>query len=156
MKMMLLAVAGLCLGCQNDSRTAAVAALELPSGSRTLTGPATPAAGPATRVETEACVPAGTGAAAAEAVRASLSPAWGELRVLPSGDRWVVVGEKDGLGVSGTVDEKRAGACRAGEVYVNVGVHEIPAAGGKDRFVGARGPRAAAAGRLPIVPPQGK
>jgi hypothetical protein len=124
--------------------------MELPAGARVLVPPGPPAAGPATRVETEACVP-GTGAVAvADSVKSALSSRWNDVRVLPSGERWVVVGQKDGLGVSGTVDASRQGACAAGEVFVSLGVHEIPA-DGRSKVVGARGPRAAAAGRLPIV-----
>jgi hypothetical protein len=136
---------------QNDSRYAAMALMELPPGARVLGDPGVPAAGPATRVETEACVPGTNGADAAESLKTALSARWDDLRVLPSGERWVVVGQKDGLGVSGTVDAAR-GACAAGEIYVNLGVHEIPP-DSHSRYAGARGPRSAAASRLPVVVP---
>ena len=144
------------VGCsaQNDSRYAAVELLDLPVGARVLTPASPPAAGPATRVGTEACVPGSAGADVADAIKSALAAHWNDVRVLPSGDRWVVVGQKDGLGVSGTVDAAHQGSCAAGEIYVNLGVHEIPA-DGRSRYVGARGPRAAAAGRLPVVPVAG-
>jgi len=144
--------AALGLGCtaQNDSRYAAMERLELPAGARVITPAGSPPGGPATRIETEACVPGRTGADVADAVKSALAARWSDLRVLPSGDRWVVVGQKDGIGVSGTVDAARQGACAAGEVYLSLGVHEIPPEI-HTRYVGARGPRSAAASRLPVV-----
>jgi hypothetical protein len=152
--MRLFLVLGVLAGCsaQNDSRYAAMDQVELPVGARMVTPPGPPAAGPSTRVETVACVPGSTAADVADSVKTALSPRWSDLRVLPSGDRLVVVGQKDGLGVSGTVDAARQGSCAAGEIYVSLGVHEIPPDPGI-RVVGARGPRTAAASRLPIVAP---
>jgi hypothetical protein len=147
--------------CQSASRTeataVAVAHAGLPAGARVVTPAAGAAPGVAGHVATQACVPDRRGLDVAEEVRAALAPEWHDVKVLAStsvSGRWVVVGTKDGQGVSGVIDEVRSGPCAAGEVYVSLGVHEVPAEAGETP-VGAPGVRAAGKSRLPVVPAPG-
>jgi hypothetical protein len=141
------------LGCQGsgDAQAVAVAGLALPAGARVVT-PAK-VTGRTGRVGTEACVASRAGAAVAEDLRVALSKEWQAVRIIPStvAGRWVVVGRTALESVSGVVDEARPGPCAAGEVYLNLGVTDIPSESAT-KDVGARGPRAAASGRMPIVP----
>jgi len=152
--MLVVAGAG-CQTSQNEARTTAVAQAALPAGARVVAPATTPESGPATRTETQACVAGKSGADVANAVQAQLSTEWGDVQIIPAkvDGRWVVVGAKDGTGVSGVVDEVRRGPCADGEVYVNLGIHEIPAelAGPARTSAGSRGVSSAASGRMPVV-----
>jgi hypothetical protein len=142
-----------------EVREVAVARLALPAEARVVADPAVSPAGPAGRVETQACVAGKPGADVAASTKAALAPSWGDVQIIPNAavpGRWVLVGGKDGYGgygVSGLVDEVRRGPCTEGEVYVSLGVHALAAEGAGDgaRGAGVRGVRSAAAGRLPVV-----
>jgi len=106
------------------------------------------------RDETQACV-AGRGADVAEDLRATLAPRWPAVQIVPTravAGRWVVIGHDDSQSVSGVVDEVRRGPCSDGEVFVRLGVNDIPREPGP-KNPGPSGVRAAANGRLPTVFP---
>jgi hypothetical protein len=140
------------LGCQGsgEARAAAVAGIALPSGARMVAPPAVPDHG---RAETQACVPDRGGADVAADVRATLARDWQDVQIVPTRavtGRWVVVGRSGDQSVSGVVDEVRRGPCAEGEVFVRLGVNDIPKEPGP-KTPGPSGVRAAAKGRLPTV-----
>lgn len=150
------------LGCKPPSAapapppSAAAAApiepgLAMLHGARMVPAPAPPPHG---RDETQACV-AGRGADVAQDLRATLAKRWQGVQIVPTqtvAGRWVVIGHDETQSVSGVVDEARRGPCGDGEVFVRLGVYDMPDEPGP-KTPGASGPRAAAGGRLPTVLP---
>ncbi len=142
----------LLVACQSNDSAPLPGKLALPAGARSVAPMAAARAGG--RVQTSACYAGRDPAELAAELQDALRGDWGVVRLIPNHavpGRFVVVGERDGFGVSGVVDAPRSGECDAGEIWVGVGAHPLGPASSATT-AGPSGPRRHERTRLPIVP----
>lgn len=132
------------LACRAEDVPAA--RLPLPPGGRVVA----PMARVGARVETGACYSGRTVEALAAETAVALRADWGEVRIMGTAERMVLVGARGRRGLSGVVAKPNRAQCTDGELWVSIGIHEIPAETGATA-AGPEGPRTLGQTKFPMV-----